>query len=168
MFAYGSLMWRPDFAHQGSGPARLYGWHRALCVLSTHYRGSPERPGLVLGLDRGGSCVGRVFRVAAADWAGVRAALHARELRTGIYDPRFLPVRLEGGRVVPAYAFVVIRDHPQYWRGPAEGAVRLIRQGRGANGAARDYLASTLAQLEALGVTDRGLRRLLRRVDGAV
>ncbi|MGE5504914.1 MAG: gamma-glutamylcyclotransferase, partial [Actinomycetota bacterium] len=117
MFAYGSLMWRPDFDHAEARPARLLGWHRALCILSTHYRGCPERPGLVLGLDRGGSCVGRAFRVEADKAEAVLRLLHEREMITNVYQPRFLPVTLDDGRRVPAWSFIVDRRHRQYWRG---------------------------------------------------
>ncbi|MCR6633101.1 MAG: gamma-glutamylcyclotransferase [Magnetospirillum sp.] len=168
MFAYGSLMWRPDFAPAETHPARLAGWHRAMCILSTVYRGTPERPGLVLGLDRGGSCLGRALRVEAGEWAAVKAALDARELITGVYRPRFVPVRLDDGRRVAAYAFVCDRDHRQYWSGPLDEAVRLIRQGHGSGGPARDYLASTVEHLHALGIADSRLHRLLLRVDGGL
>ena len=90
VFGYGSLMWRPDFPHVETRPARLRGYHRALCVLSTRYRGTKARPGLVLGLDRGGSCVGRAFRVAARDADRVLAILHEREMLNRVYNPRWL------------------------------------------------------------------------------
>lgn len=165
VFAYGSLIWRPDFAPAEMRMARLAGWHRAMCILSTVYRGTPESPGLVLGLDRGGSCRGRALRVAAADWPAVKARLDARELVTGVYDARFLPIRLEDGRRVAAYAYVCNRGHRQYWCGPVDEAVRLIRQGHGASGCARDYLASTVEHLAALGMADSALHRLLMLVD---
>lgn len=165
VFAYGSLMWRPDFAPAEIRPARLGGWHRALCILSTIYRGTDECPGLVLGLDRGGSCLGRALRVAAADWPEIRRLLDERELITGVYRPRFVPVRLDDGRRVPAYAFVVDRGHWQYWSGPEDEAVRLLRQGEGKAGRARDYLASTVDHLRALGIAEGRLHALLRRVD---
>ena len=165
VFAYGSLIWRPDFVAAETRLARLAGWHRAMCILSTVYRGTPDRPGLVLGLDRGGSCRGRALRVASADWPAVKAMLDARELVTGVYHPRFLPVRLDDGRRVPAYAFVCARGHAQYWSGSADEAVRLIRQGTGSSGRARDYLASTVEHLAALGLADRALGRLLAQVD---
>lgn len=166
VFAYGSLMWRPDFSHVEIRPARLGGWHRAMCILSTHYRGTQTRPGLVLGLDRGGSCIGCALRVARADWPRVRDILHARELVTGVYRPRFLPVRLDDGRRVPAYVFIADRAHPQYWAGPPEAAAALIRQGCGAAGSSRDYLAATVRQMHDLGLKGGALHRLLRLVDG--
>lgn len=165
MFAYGSLMWQPDFEPAEIRPARLAGWHRAMCILSTIYRGTADRPGLVLGLDRGGSCLGRALRVAAADWEVVKRQLDERELVTGVYRPRFLPVRLDDGKRVAAYAYVVDRGHWQYWSGPSDEAVRLIRQGEGKAGRARDYLASTIAHLAALGIRQGALHRLLDRVD---
>ena len=165
VFAYGSLMWNPDFTPRESVPARLFGWRRALCILSTIYRGTEDRPGLVLGLDRGGSCLGRALRVAAAHWPEVKARLDARELPTQVYLPRFLPVRLDDGRVVAAYAYVVDRDHHQYWRGDRAEAVRLLRQGCGKGGTARDYLAQTVAHLDDLGIRSGALHALLAAVD---
>ena len=79
VFAYGSLIWRPGFAHLGARPALLRGYHRRFCIWSRHYRGTPERPGLVLGLDRGGACQGVVFEVAAEAAAAVLEYLDARE-----------------------------------------------------------------------------------------
>lgn len=165
VFAYGSLMWRPEFDAEESRLARLMGWHRALCILSTVYRGTPEIPGLVLGLDRGGSCRGRALRVTAGQWPEVRFRLDAREMVTGVYHPRFLPVRLDDGRRVTAYVYVANAAHPQYWSGAEDEAVRLLRQGRGTAGRARDYLASTVENLSGAGVADRTLHRLLARVD---
>ena len=78
IFAYGSLMWRPDFAYDERAGARVYGYHRALCIYSHHHRGTAERPGLVLGLDRGGSCVGLCFRIAAGERAATLDAVRAR------------------------------------------------------------------------------------------
>jgi cation transport protein ChaC len=165
VFAYGSLMWQPDFVPKDIRPARLMGWHRAMCILSTVYRGTPECPGLVLGLDRGGSCVGRALRVGGTQWPAIKAMLDARELVTGVYLPRFLPVRLDDGRRVSAYAFVCDRSHRQYWAGATPEAIRLIRQGSGCSGPARDYLASTVAHLTQMGIADGALHRLLAQVD---
>jgi cation transport protein ChaC len=165
VFGYGSLMWDPGFVHVAARPARLFGWHRAMCILSNHWRGTKERPGLVLGLDRGGSCAGRAFLVAAAAWPAVQAQLHEREMVSAVYRPCFLPVRLDDGRRVPAWAFVANRGHPQYWRGDPAAACALIRQGLGRKGSSRDYLAAAVAHIEDLGVAGGALRRLLRQVD---
>jgi cation transport protein ChaC len=137
-----------------------------MCILSVHYRGCPEQPGLVLGLDRGGSCYGRAFRVAPEEALAVRRYLDDRELVTGVYDPRWLPVRLTDGRRVSAYGYVAKRGHGQYaGRLSANQSAALIRRGRGIGGLCRDYLANTIAHLDAMGVPDRALRELLRRVD---
>jgi cation transport protein ChaC len=168
VFAYGSLMWRPGFDYDETLPGYLFGWHRAMCILSTRYRGCPERPGLVLGLDRGGSCKGLVYRVAGSEGPSVRRYLHEREMLTGVYTPRFAPVRLVDGRRVSAYVFTARPDHRQYaGRLSLEQAAELIRQGNGSVGSSRDYLASTVAHLDALGVPDQALRQLLRLVDSA-
>lgn len=166
VFAYGSLMWRPDFAFAEVCPARLFGYRRALCIYSIVGRGTPETPGLVLGLDRGGSCLGRAFRVAAADWPAVKVKLHEREMVTGVYVPTFLTAVLDDGRRVAAYTFVARRDHVQYTGRLAEARmVELIRQGVGSRGTSLDYLAQTVAQLDALGITAGPLHRILRKVE---
>ncbi len=97
VFGYGSLMWNPGFPHVDVAAAHLYGYHRAFCLYSEHYRGTPERRGLVLGLDRGGSCVGRAFRVAAPDAAAAMDYLIKREMfghAVDVYALKWLPVRL--------------------------------------------------------------------------
>lgn len=164
VFAYGSLMWRPDFPHAEIRSARLKGYHRAMCILSNHYRGTSRRPGLVLGLDRGGSCVGRAFRVEPNDVETVKRTLFEREMITGVYTPRFVPVMLDDGRRVIAWAFVARRDHAQYVPPDPDRAVALIRQGIGSAGSSRDYLACTVAEMDRLGIRDGALHRLLRRV----
>lgn len=166
VFAYGSLIWRPGFVYEEAAQGTLRGWHRAMCILSTRYRGCPEVPGLVLGLDHGGSCRGIAYRVAAARAAAVYKYLDDREMISGVYRPRFAPVSLVDGRRVPGYVFIARRDHCQY-AGPLrpEQAVALIRQGKGREGSSRDYLANTVAHLEALGLHDKSLHQLLRLVD---
>jgi cation transport protein ChaC len=166
VFAYGSLMWKPDFAFAEARLARLHGYHRALCIYSIRGRGTDDKPGLVLGLDRGGSCVGRAYRVMAADWEAVRATLHEREMVTQVYMPAFLSVVLDEGRRVTAYGFVARRDHVQYTGRLAEARmVELILQGTGPRGTSLDYLAQTVAQLDALGIRTGPLHRLLRRAN---
>lgn len=162
VFGYGSLIWHPGFPHLEVRRARLHGYHRHFCVYSHVYRGTPRRPGLVLGLDRGGSCRGLVFRVPAAEGEEVLDYLYEREMVTGVYRPRWLNVRTDRGPVRAA-AFVVDHRHAQYAGRLSEAElVDLVIQGRGRSGACLDYLEKTVHHLDALGLTDRALKRLLR------
>lgn len=162
VFAYGSLMWNPGFAFRDRSEATLYGYHRRMCMYSHHYRGTPDHPGLVLGLDRGGSCRGIAYRIAGADGDAVVDYLWRREMVSGAYDPRFVRVLTNGGRR-HAHTFVVDRNHEQYAGGlTAAETVALIRQGLGARGSCTDYLAATVAHLDELGIPDRALHKLLK------
>ena len=169
VFAYGSLMWRPGFCFLERVLARLYGAHRALCVLSHVHRGTPERPGLVLGLDRGGTCRGVAYRTPARDRDATMAYLREREQVTAVYRETTRPVLLDGdaNRRVQALCFVVDRSHPQY-AGELDVASQLhyVRQGHGRSGANRDYVLATVKELEALGFRDRDLHLLAERLHG--
>ena len=171
VFAYGSLMWRPGFDYVEARSALLRGYHREFCVYSHRHRGTPERPGLVLGLDRGGGCRGVAFRVAAANVGATIAYLAEREMANNTYAPRMLPAETDGG-CIAAYAFVVRRDHPQYaGKLPVDTAAALIMQGQGISGLNRDYLINTVKRLETLGFVDRRLHDLLaevRRLTGEI
>jgi len=161
IFGYGSLMWRPDFPYLEAQPALLHGYHRALCVISTVYRGTEDKPGLVLGLDRGGSCRGRVFRLAPDDVMPVMEYLQKREMPTNVYNPKFLHVRLDDGRRIAAYTFIVRRDHGQYaGKLEMDEEARLVAQGIGPNGSALDYLGNTLEHLDDLGIREGRLHRI--------
>jgi cation transport protein ChaC len=164
VFGYGSLMWRPGFPHAERHAARLSGYHRSLCLFSHDYRGTRERPGLVLGLDHGGSCVGVGFRVEAADRAATLAYLTWRE-GTEVYRETFVNLALVDGRRVPALAYVAKRTHAQY-AGRLSPA-RLLghaREARGSKGSCRDYVVSTHAHLLSLGVRDAHLAWLAERL----
>ena len=162
VFGYGSLMWRPGFPYLDRRHARLHGYHRSLCVFSHVHRGTPERPGLVLGLDRGGRCHGVAFRVAAPEADATVRYLREREQATAVYLERRLPVRLDDGTPVEAVAYVVDRRHPQYaGRLPHEELLRFVRQGRGGSGANPDYVRSTYEHLVEMGVKDVILERLV-------
>lgn len=161
VFGYGSLMWRPGFAYRERRRAEVHGYHRALCVFSHVHRGTPDCPGLVLGLDRGGRCHGVAFRVAAAEAEATIAYLREREQVTAVYRERLVAAKLEDGGEVPALAFVVDRTHPQYAGRLADQEVlRLVRQGVGVSGPNPDYVRSTHEHLVGLGVSDRVLARL--------
>ncbi|MQT13436.1 gamma-glutamylcyclotransferase [Segnochrobactrum spirostomi] len=176
VFGYGSLMWRPGFAFEEVVPARIAGFRRALCVYSHVHRGTPEHPGLVLGLDRGGSCLGRAFRVAAARRDETIAYLREREQVTAVYLERTARLRLvsdgaragsEGARLVEAVAYVADRTHPQYAGAlTLEEQLRLVRQGHGVSGPNRDYVLSTVAALEDLGIHDPALAWLAGELGG--
>ncbi len=169
VFAYGSLMWRPGFAHLERAPARLNGLHRALCVYSFVHRGTPEKPGLVLGLDRGGACRGIAYRVARAGRADTIAYLRAREQVTMVYREGWRDVRVGGepARRVRALVYVVDRGHPQYaGRLDLEQQLHHVRQGHGSSGANRDYVLATVSEIEAQGLRDAGLHLLAERLKG--
>ncbi len=168
VFGYGSLMWRPGFAHVETRRARLHGYHRALCVYSWVHRGTEQRPGLVLGLDRGGSCVGLAYRVPGDLREEVVEYLRGRELVTSVYLERSLPVRLAGGGTVDALCYIVDRTHRQYAGGldPAEAAAT-VAGAVGVSGANEDYVASTIDHLEALGIRDHWLEEVGRIVASA-
>ena len=164
VFAYGSLMWNPGFDYAESGPATLYGYHRSLCIYSRIYRGTPARPGLVLGLDRGGACRGLAYRVRAPAADRVIDYLEARERSRGEYVARHCPIYLQDRRV-SALCYIANRDHLDYARGLGLAQMApLIRRGIGRSGRNADYLADTLTQLEALGVHDSRLTRLFAMV----
>ena len=164
VFAYGSLMWRPDFPFLERRPGRLIGAHRALCVFSHVHRGTPEKPGLVLGLDLGGACRGIAYRVQGANADKVMAYLWDREMVTRAYRCHSVTIHLATGPV-KARAFIVDRKHKQYaGKLPPEKLAALICQGHGQRGPCRAYLENTVKHLDQLGVPDKRLHELLQKV----
>ena len=163
VFGYGSLMWRPGFEFIERVPARLIGEHRALCVYSFVHRGTPEKPGLVLGLDRGGACRGVAFRVAEKNSTATIANLREREQVTSVYREvkRSVWLENEARQRVSALVYVVDRGHVQYAGRltPAE-QLRLVLQGHGQSGVNRDYVLATVKAIEAEGFRDQQLHRL--------
>ena len=169
VFGYGSLMWRPGFEYLEKAPARLIGEHRALCVYSFVHRGTPEKPGLVLGLDRGGACRGIAFRVAEQNRAETVNYLRAREQVTSVYREVMRSVWLEddAGRRVSALAYVVDRGHVQYaGRLTLAEQLRHVLQGHGQSGVNRDYVLSTVKAIEAEGFRDTQLHQLATMLHG--
>ncbi|MCG6122750.1 MAG: gamma-glutamylcyclotransferase [Microvirga sp.] len=171
-------MWRPGFPYRERRVADVLGWRRALCVYSHVHRGTPERPGLVLGLDKtdgpagacpGDACRGVAYLVDAADAGSVRDYLRAREQATMVYIEATVGVSLQDGRVVEALTYVVDRDHPQYAGVLArEDLLRFVRQGVGISGENPEYVIATARHLEEIGVEDAVLADLARAlVDGA-
>lgn len=166
VFGYGSLMWRPGFPFVERAPAVIHGRRRAFCIYSVHHRGTPERPGLVLGLAPGGSTRGAAFRVGAADWPEVHAYLREREQPTETYIEASALVRLEDGRAARALVFLSDRSHPQ-WAGALslERQARLIAGATGLSGRNVDYLRDLVEHLRADGVSDSTMERLLEQVE---
>ena len=166
VFGYGSLMWRPGFDFAEKAEATLHGYHRALCIYSVHHRGTPERPGLVLGLDRGGSCRGVAFRIPADQADETLAYLREREQVTMVYRETRHQLRLIDGRNVAGIAYSVDRTHSQYAnRLPHDALVEIVRRGIGVSGANPDYVRATTAHLAAMGLKDRTLSRVVAALD---
>jgi cation transport protein ChaC len=170
VFGYGSLIWRPGFEFLEQIEARLIGAHRALCVYSFMHRGTPEKPGLVLGLDRGGTCRGVAFRVAAPRRAATIAYLREREQVTSVYLERMRPVWLKGEPElrVSALCYMVDRSHAQYaGRLTLDQQFHHVQQGHGHAGPNRDYVVATVTALEALGLREGELHVLAQRLKNA-
>ena len=166
VFGYGSLMWRPGFAHLERQSATLHGRRRAFCIYSVHHRGTYERPGLVLGLAPGGATRGAAYRVAEADWEEVYAYLREREQPTETYVEARALVRLADGRRVEALTFLSDISHPQ-WAGAltAEKQAQMIAGATGLSGRNIDYLRDLVAHLREDGVRDRGMEALRGAVE---
>ncbi len=166
VFGYGSLMWRPGFDYAERVGALLYGRRRAFCIYSVHHRGTPQRPGLVLGLAPGGSVRGAAYRVAANAWPEVHAYLLEREQPTETYREARSAIRLSDGRRISAVSFLSDTRHPQ-WAGDLdlERQARLIAGATGLSGPNIDYLRDLVGHLRAEGVRDRAMEQLLGRVE---
>jgi len=156
-------MWRPGFDHVEARPARMAGVHRQPCVYSWVHRGTRERPGIVLGLDRGGSCLGLAFRVEPHSWESTLDYLRDRELVTNVYLEAKRPARLDDGRAVHCTTFLVDTAHEQYaGRLSHEALVKQVRGAVGQSGPNEAYLLETANKLRDLGVRDRRLEALAR------
>ena len=161
VFGYGSLVWRPGFEFAERCPATIRGHHRALCIYSHVHRGTPERPGLVLGLDRGGQCRGIAYRVEAEKREETLIYLRAREQATMVYRETHARARLADGREVRTLTYVADRTHRQY-AGRLEPAelLRLVQQGAGISGENPGYILNTHTHLEEMGIVDKTLQWL--------
>jgi glutathione-specific gamma-glutamylcyclotransferase len=166
VFGYGSLMWRPGFDHEETRQAQLFGYHRALCVRSFVHRGTPERPGLVLGLDRGGSCHGVAFKVRAEHREAVTGYLRARELVTNVYLETTRKVRLDDGRDVRALTYVVDRGHRQYAGAlSVEEALSQVSGAVGQSGPNEAYVINTVEHLRTLRIRDHHLEAVVHALE---
>lgn len=164
VFAYGSLLWRPEFEFVEQKLATLKGYHRALCLWSRINRGTPEIPGLVFGLEQGGSCGGMVFRIPAKQVVQTFHALWSREMMTGAYHPSWIECDTAQG-TVSALAFVINQQAPGYAPTlPMDDLVRIVMNARGKYGSCFEYVEQTHIALEALGIHDLHLQELVNRI----
>ena len=161
VFGYASLIWRPEFDAAEHRPALVHGWHRALRMRSRVNRGTPQQPGLVFALLPGGACRGVVYRLRPEHAEQELERLWAREMPTGVYDPRLLPCRTAHG-TVQALAFTLPRRHESCLaRLPDEQMLHILRHARGRYGSTLDYLVETATALRDKGVIDRDVERLI-------
>jgi len=162
VFGYASLLWRPEFEAAEHRSALVHGWHRALRMRSRINRGTPQQPGLVFALLPGGACRGEVYRLSRQRADAELERLWAREMPTGIYDPRWLPCRTAQG-VVPALAFTLSRRSDACLpRLHDDHMLHILRHARGRYGTTLDYLSGTAHALRERGVRDREIERLMR------
>jgi len=160
IFGYGSLIWRPEFDFMERRIALLRGHHRALCLWSRVNRGTPEQPGLVFGLDRGGSCKGVVYRLAGDQVPTFFPKLWEREMSTGAYLPRWIECLTDAGPV-SALVFIMNRTNASYVRGlPRPALLDAVRRSSGRYGPCIDYVLETEQALKASGIHDRQLHAI--------
>lgn len=166
VFGYGSLMWRPGFDHKGIVEAQLFGYHRAFCVTSVVHRGTRDNPGLVLGLDRGGSCRGKAIRCPAEIREPVIDYLYRREMVTSVYVPRMVNLKLlSKNERVTGLTFVADPSHEQYSSGHSIlEAANIIARASGRGGPNIDYLKSTLEHLDEFGIKDGPLHAIMEAI----
>ncbi|MSO53801.1 MAG: gamma-glutamylcyclotransferase [Rhodospirillales bacterium] len=164
VFGYGSLIWNPAFHFREKRVGRIWGYHRQFCLWVKLGRGTPECPGLMLGLEPGGSCQGVAYRIAARKVEEETAILWRREMVSGAYAPRWMPVHTDSG-VIPAIVFAINRHHERYTGVLAEHhQAKTIAQAQGRLGACADYLFNTVEHLAELGIRDQNLCRMEKRV----
>lgn len=165
VFGYGSLMWKPGFDYIDNQRARLNGLHRAPCIYSWEHRGTEERPGIVLGLDRGGACVGTAFLVPGQDYEPVMSYLRARELVTNVYFETRRNVTLANGQIVSSTCYIVDRKHQQYaGRLSLNELVSQISGAKGKSGPNEDYFLDTAAKLRSMGIKDSLMENIAERL----
>jgi cation transport protein ChaC len=166
VFGYGSLIWQPGFEFEDSALAWVYGYHRALCIFSHVHRGTPQQPGLVLGLDQGGSCQGVAFRIAKTHRDKTLAYLRDRELVTSVYLEKTLRLHFADGDSAFGLAYVADQTHCQYaGRLSIEEMTRMIAEGVGINGDNPAYVRNTYEHLQRLNIHDEELKEIVYRLD---
>lgn len=167
VFGYGSLIWKPGFEFIAEQKAILDGWHRALCIHSWVHRGTKENPGLVLGLDQGGSCEGLARLVSGDKRDAVIAYLRERELVTNVYLETWVEIRLANGQATKALTYVVDQTHQQYAKNlNEEERVEIVRRAQGESGKNIDYVVQTVKSLNRLDISDEPLENVATKLSG--
>lgn len=164
VFGYGSLIWNPEIDYEHADLARVHGFHRAFCIESRHYRGTDQAPGVVLGLDRGGSCIGLAFKLNHATRRRAIEALYEREMLGNVYVPTMASTTLHDGRQVRALTFVANRRSSEYLALSEEQVVHRLANSIGQRGPNREYAIRTLHALQERGVHDARLARLVHQL----
>lgn len=166
VFGYGSLMWNPAFHHAEASAARIYGYHRRFCMWMPLGRGTPERPGMMLALQRGGSCHGLALRIPAAQVEDETRIVWRREMIAGSYRPTWVQAQC-GNRTVRAITFVANTEYSRYdGTVPLVDTVHAIATAQGRLGRCRDYLHNLVMHLDDLGISDGQMHRLYKLVEG--
>lgn len=165
VFAYGSLIWNPCFEYEEKLPAYLRGYHRKLCVISHSYRGTPKRPGLVFGLDSGGSCHGLAFKIGQDKAQDAVNIIRSRELTSNIYQERFVALNLVDGRKVHALAYIVNHEHPKYISNlNAREIFDFVKDASGTSGSNPEYVINTFRGISSFGLRDKNLECLSEKL----
>jgi cation transport protein ChaC len=163
LFACGSLIWKPEVEHVEERMGRAHGWHRAFCFRITRFRGTPDRPGIMMAMDRGGQCRGVLYRLPEAGLEASLGKLFRREFTVKPPNnlPRWIEVEPEGGTPVKAIAFVMNRRSPAYLGRLDHGeTAAVIADACGHVGSCAEYLYNTVHHLAERGIYDRNLMRL--------
>ncbi len=164
VFGYGSLIWNPEIEFERAEMARVHGFHRAFCIRSTRYRGTPEDPGVVLGLDRGGSCIGVAYRLHRATRKRAIEALYEREMLNHVYVPTLVGATLRSGPQIRALTFVANRDNDAYQRLSETEILRRLSCCHGRRGPNKEYAINTWRALQERGVHDARLARIAHQL----
>ncbi len=165
VFGYGSLIWNPGFDAIEAHPAKIYGLHRSLCIYSWVHRGTRNSPGLVLGLDKGGSCLGMAFRVSSNNRQNVIQYLRERELVTDVYKETWCRVFLRNGKTATAITYVADRASPQYsGQLDLQKQIKIVSSSKGKSGNNCDYILNTVDHLRSIDIKDNNLEKIATRI----
>ena len=161
IFGYGSLLWNPTINYEAQYLAKVYGFHRSFCMKTNLGRGSFKNPGLMLGLDKGGSCIGSAYKLNRDDAIKNIDILFKREMVTGAYKPKLLKTKLDNNKIVLSLAFTVDKKHKNYFSDKDTSVkASMISKANGFLGSCKEYFDYTLKSLEELNITDKEMRAI--------